>query len=141
MTPARQSRLQRQWAPSQCWPVLTTLLVFSMKQQRLDEARAELEHAITISRSLGDVANEAAALIFGAEIPGWEARFDEAAHLYTEGLQLARTHNVLMPLLEGLFMYGITLTGKGDYDGALALLTEGLALTEKVGDENFVPRY
>ena len=46
-----------------------------------------------------------------------------------------------MPLLEGLFMYGITLTGKGDYDGALALLTEGLALTEKVGDENFVPRY
>ena len=35
-------------------------------------------------------------------------------------------------------MYGITLTGKGDYDGALALLTEGLALTEKVGDENFV---
>jgi tetratricopeptide (TPR) repeat protein len=50
-------------------------------------------------------------------------------------------HNVLMPLLEGLFMYGVTLTGKGDYDGALALLTEGLALTEKVGDENFVPRY
>jgi class 3 adenylate cyclase/tetratricopeptide (TPR) repeat protein len=108
---------------------------------RLDEARAELEHAITISRAQGDVANQAAALIFGAEIPGWEARFDEAVHLYTEGLQLARMHNVLMPLLEGLFMYGITLTGKGDYDGALALLTEGLALTEKVGDENFVPRY
>jgi tetratricopeptide (TPR) repeat protein len=108
---------------------------------RLDEARAELQSTITLSRSLGDVGNEAAALIYGAEMPGWEARFDEAAHLYTEGLRLARTHNVLMPLLEGLFMYGITLTGKGDYDGALALLTEGLALTEKVGDENFVPRY
>jgi tetratricopeptide (TPR) repeat protein len=108
---------------------------------RLEEARAELDRTITISRPLGDVANEAAALIYGAEMPGWEARFDEAAHLYTEGIQLARAHNVLMPLLEGLFMYGITLTGKGDYDGALALLTEGLALTEKVGDENFVPRY
>ena len=46
---------------------------------RLDEARAELERTITISRSLGDVANEAAALIYGAEMPGWEARFDEAA--------------------------------------------------------------
>ena len=106
---------------------------------RLDEARAELEHTLTISRSLGDVANEAAALhLLEPKFKGWEARFDEAAHLYTEGLQLARAHNVLMPLLEGLFMYGITLTGKGDYDGALALLTEGLALTEKVGDENFV---
>jgi tetratricopeptide (TPR) repeat protein len=108
---------------------------------RLDESRSEFGGTLIISRSLGDMANEAAALIFGAEIPGWEARFDEAAHLYTEGLQLARMHNVLMPLLEGLFMYGVTLTGKGDYDGALALLTEGLALTEKVGDENFVPRY
>ena len=131
-----------QWAPSQCWLALTSPFGYVYELTgRLDEARAELERTLTISRSLGDVANEAAALIFGAEIPGWEARFDEAAHLYTEGLQLARAHNVLMPLLEGLFMYGITLTGKGDYDGALALLTEGLALTEKVGDENFVPRY
>ena len=119
---------------------LTIGFVYEFTGQ-LDEARAELERTLTISRSLGDVANEAAALIFGAEIQGWEARFDEAAHLYTDGLRLARAHNVLMPLLEGLFMYGITLTGKGDYDTALALLTEGLALTEKVGDENFVPRY
>jgi class 3 adenylate cyclase/tetratricopeptide (TPR) repeat protein len=119
---------------------LTIGYVFAL-MGRLDEARGELGHTITISRSLGDVANEAAALIYEAEMPGWEARFDEAAHLYTAGIQLARAHNVLMSLLEGLFMYGITLTGKGDYDGALALLTEGLALTEKVGDENFVPRY
>jgi class 3 adenylate cyclase/tetratricopeptide (TPR) repeat protein len=119
---------------------LTIGLVYGLTG-RLDESRSEFGRSLTISRSLRDVANEAAALIFGAEIPGWEARFDEAAHLYTRGLQLARAHNVLMPLLEGLFMYGITLTGKGDYDGALALLTEGLALIEKVGDENFVPRY
>jgi class 3 adenylate cyclase/tetratricopeptide (TPR) repeat protein len=48
---------------------------------RLDEARTELERTITISRPLGDVANEAAALIYEAEMPGWEAKFDEAAHL------------------------------------------------------------
>ena len=108
---------------------------------RLDEARAELEPTIRSSRARGDVTNEAAALIFAAEIPGWEAKFDEAASLYTAGLRLARAHHVLMSLLEGLFMYGITLTGKGDYDAALALLSEGLALSEKVGDANFVPRY
>jgi tetratricopeptide (TPR) repeat protein len=38
-------------------------------------------------------------------------------------------------------MWAINLTGKGDYDGALAMLEEGLALAEKVGDENYTPRY
>lgn len=38
-------------------------------------------------------------------------------------------------------MYGINFTGKGDYDGALAVFEEGLALAEKVGDENYSPRY
>ena len=38
-------------------------------------------------------------------------------------------------------MSAINLTGKGDYDGALAMLEEGLALAEKVGDENYTPRY
>ena len=140
--PDRLSRSQRPWVPSRCWLVLTSPSVLSMNSPGSSTRPEPSSNAtLTISRSLGDVANEAAALIFGAEIPGWEARFDEAAHLYTDGLRLARAHNVLMPLLEGLFMYGITLTGKGDYDTALALLTEGLALTEKVGDENFVPRY
>ena len=40
-----------------------------------------------------------------------------------------------MPLLYGLFAYGLALTGKGDYDEALAMFEEGLALSEKVGDE------
>jgi tetratricopeptide (TPR) repeat protein len=40
-----------------------------------------------------------------------------------------------MPLLLGLFVHGVTLTGKGDYDAALVTLEEGLALSAKVGDE------
>ncbi|HSX82807.1 MAG TPA: tetratricopeptide repeat protein, partial [Candidatus Saccharimonadia bacterium] len=107
----------------------------------LSEARDELAQAITISHSVGAVTNEATALVFAAELKGWEGLFTDAVRLYTEGIQLAREHSVLMPVLEGLFMCGIALTSKGDYDAALAMFEEGLALAEKVGDANFAPRY
>jgi tetratricopeptide (TPR) repeat protein len=38
-------------------------------------------------------------------------------------------------------MSGINFTGQGAYDRALAVLEEGLALAERVGDENYTPRY
>src|SRR4030095_9201915 len=41
---------------------------------------------------------------------------------------------------EGHFMAGVNLTGMGDYDAALAILQDGLALAQKVGDENYTPR-
>jgi class 3 adenylate cyclase/tetratricopeptide (TPR) repeat protein len=119
---------------------LTTALVYEMTG-RLDAAQAKFDEVINISRPVGDVVNEAWALVFAAEIKGWEAAFDEASRLYADGIRIARAHNVLVPLLEGLFMWGINLTGKGDYDGAMAMLAEGLALAEKVGDENYTPRY
>ena len=43
----------------------------------------------------------------------------------------------MAPLFDNLFMYGIALTGKGAFDRALDIFEEGLALTEKVGDEIF----
>ena len=55
--------------------------------------------------------------------------------LQAEALRIAREHNLLVPLLFGLFAYGLTLTGKGDYDEALAMFEEGLVLSEKVGAE------
>ena len=119
---------------------LTTALVYEMTG-RLEEAGKKFGQVIKISRSAGDAANESWALVFAAEIKGWAAEFDEATRLYREGIQLARAHNVLVPQLEGLFMYGINLTGKGEYEGAVAALEEGLALAEKVGDENYTPRY
>jgi class 3 adenylate cyclase/tetratricopeptide (TPR) repeat protein len=119
---------------------LTTALVYEVTG-RLHEAREKFAQVITMSRPAGDVVNESYALVFGAELKSWEGMFDEAARLYSEGLQLARAHHVLVPLLEGLFMYGINCTGKGDYDRALTVFAEGLALTEKVGDENYAPRY
>jgi predicted ATPase/class 3 adenylate cyclase len=119
---------------------LCTALVYEMTGH-LPEARETFEQVISISRPVGDVVNESWALVFAAELKGWEAAFDEASRMYADGLHIARAHNVLLPMLEGLFMWGINLTGKGDYDGALAMLEEGLALADKVGDENYTPRY
>ena len=119
---------------------LTTGLVYEVTG-RLNEAENELAQALRLSRSAGDVTNEATTLVFMAEFKGWEGKFAEAVRLYTEAIGLARAHNVLMPLLEGLFMYGITLTGKGDYDEAHTIFMEGLRLAEKVGDANFSPHY
>ena len=118
---------------------LTTALVHEITG-RLDEARPGFDRVIAISRPVGDVANEATALVFGAELDAWEGKHEQAARLYDQGIRLARAHGVLMPALEGHFMAGVNLTGKGDYDAALAILQDGLALAEKVGDENYTPR-
>jgi tetratricopeptide (TPR) repeat protein len=107
---------------------------------RLDEARPGFERVMAISRPVGDVADEAMALVFGAELDAWEGKHDKAARLYAQGIRVAREHGVLMPALEGLFMAGVNLTGKGDYDAALAVLQEGLALAQKIGDANYAPR-
>jgi tetratricopeptide (TPR) repeat protein len=65
----------------------------------------------------------------------WAGNYDEASRLLSEGRRIAEENNLLVPLLFGHFMHGVTLTGKGDYDAALATLEEGLALSEKVGME------
>jgi len=36
---------------------------------------------------------------------------------------------------------GVNFTGQGAYDRAVAIFDEGLALAERVGDENYTPRY
>ena len=65
----------------------------------------------------------------------WSGDYAEAARLQAQGQALARESGLLFPLLFSLFLRGLTLTGKGDYDDALASFTEGLSLAERVGDE------
>jgi class 3 adenylate cyclase/tetratricopeptide (TPR) repeat protein len=107
---------------------------------RLHQAKEEFDLAITISRSAGDVVHQSLALWRAGQLKNWEAEYVEASGLQSEGLRIAREHNLLIPLLYGLFGYGITLTGKGDYDRARAAFEEGLVLSEKVGDEVYRQR-
>ena len=107
---------------------------------RLADARTKFDHALTLSRRTADVVNQATALIYGAELESWEGHYARATELYDEGLRLGRAHNILATL-EGMFMSGVNFTGQGAYDRALTIFDEGLALAERVGDENYTPRY
>ena len=107
---------------------------------RLADARTKFDHALTLSRQTADVVNQATALIYGAELESWEGHYARATELYDEGLRLGRAHNILATL-EGMFMSGVNFTGQGAYDRALTIFDEGLALAERVGDENYRPRY
>ena len=102
---------------------------------RLDEADTNIKQAMTASLHVNDVVHRSLSLSAAGLMRNWTGEFDAAARLQAEGLALARQHDLLVPLLFGFFLYGLTLIGKGDYDEALAALTEGLALAERVGDE------
>ena len=106
----------------------------------LEDARAKFNRALAISRQTADVVNQATALVYAAEIESWEGHYARAAELYEEGVRLGRAHNILATL-EGMFMAGVNFTGQGAYDRALASFEEGLILAERVGDENYTPRY
>jgi len=107
---------------------------------RLDDARKKFDRALALSRQAADVVNQATALVYGAELESWEGHYARAAELYDEGIRLGRAHNILATL-EGMFMAGVNFTGAGAYDRALATFDEGLTLAERVGDENYTPRY
>ena len=74
-------------------------------------------------------------------IENWRGQFDRAIELASAGAAIAREHNLISALLRNTYAQGLSLAGKGHYDQALTLLTEGLALAEKIGDEAFLPRY
>jgi len=101
----------------------------------LDEARQAIDRSLIASRSAGDMVHHSLALTTAGLIKSWEADYTVADRLQTSGLEIAREHNLLVPLLFSAFLRGLTLTGKGDYATALATFREGLELSRKVGDE------
>jgi tetratricopeptide (TPR) repeat protein len=107
---------------------------------RLEPGRKEVDQAIRISRSSGDMSVLILSLALAGQFEAWAGAYARAAHLQAESLQIAREHNLLVPLLLNLFRYGLTLTAKGGYDAGLVIFEEGLALSEKVGDEIYRQR-
>jgi len=101
----------------------------------LEEAKGALERAVVASHSAGDVVHHSLALTTAGLIKSWAGEYVDADQLQVQGLAIAREHDLLVPLLFSAFLRGLTLTGKGDYAGALATFHEGLDLAEKVGDE------
>jgi tetratricopeptide (TPR) repeat protein len=112
-----------------------TLGIANATSGRLDEGLDELDYVLTISGSVGDVFHQSFALNLVGFTKNWTGDYAEALHPQREALRIAREHKLLFPLLQGLFIHGVTLTGFGDYDNALATMKEGLALAAKLGEE------
>ncbi len=108
---------------------------------RLDPAVEALGKTLTICRPAGDVLRESLTLFMSCNIENWRGEFDRAIELASTGAAIAREHNLISAVLRNLYAQGLALTGRGNYDQALTLLTEGLTLAEKIGDEAFLPRY
>ena len=108
---------------------------------RLDPAVQALGKTLTVCRPAGDVLRKSLSLYMSCHIENWRGQFDRAIELASTGAALAREHDLLSAFLRNLYAQGLALTGKGNYDQARTLLTEGLALAEKIGDEAFFPRY
>ena len=101
----------------------------------LDEGQEELRRAVQISTSSRDATYRSLSLASAGLLRNWAGDFPEAARLQREASELAAEQGLLFPLLFSCFVRGLTLTGKGDYDEALAVVIEGLSLAERVGDE------
>ena len=101
----------------------------------LDRATSEIDRALAISRSGRDPIHQSLSLSVAGLLKNWEGEYGIAASLQSQALEMAREHNLLVPLLFAFFLHGLTLTGNGSYDRALATFEEGLLLAEKVGDE------
>ena len=108
---------------------------------RLEESRECLARALSIGRSINDATRQAIPLYVLGMIKNWRGAFRDAHALGSEGVEIARANNVAIPLLRCIWIQAASLVGMAEYDRALLLLEEGLALAEKIGDGAFVPRF
>jgi tetratricopeptide (TPR) repeat protein len=108
---------------------------------RLEMAEEDLGRALTIGRAMGDLSRQALALHALALRQSWQGQYRASLDLAVEGVQIAREHRLVVPLLRCLWNRGVAWTDLGDYDAALGALGEGLALAEKVGDDAYIPRF
>ena len=65
---------------------------------QLDESRQEIDQAIKIGRAVGSVRHLSFALNLAGMLKNWEGQYAEAVPLVSEGVQIAREHNLLFPL-------------------------------------------
>ena len=108
---------------------------------KLDMSEAGFTRVLEIVRAQGDRSREALALHNLATQRSWQGQYSDSLELSREGTRLGREGRFVIALLRNLWTQGLALTDSGNYDGALAVLTEGRALAEKIGDDAFIPRF
>src|SRR5262245_4291889 len=109
--------------------------------ERLDKGRAHAVQAVTISEAAQNPFFESISRLLLAQYETWEGGLDARPEYQAAGLRIAREHNLVLPLLYGHFVTGLARTTRGDYQAGHDLFREGLALSERVGDEVWLLRF
>jgi tetratricopeptide (TPR) repeat protein len=107
---------------------------------RLEPAEEDLGRALAIGRAGKEIGLQALVLHALALRRSWQGEYQASLQLANEVVEVAREHRLVVPLIRSLWNTGLAWTDLGDYDSALAALSEGLALAEKVGDDAQIPR-
>jgi class 3 adenylate cyclase/tetratricopeptide (TPR) repeat protein len=102
---------------------------------RFQQARESINQVLAFSPSEDIIAYQSFALYLSGLMHNWEGGYAKAVRSLSESVKIGRKHNLPGPLLQGLWGKGLALTAGGNYDEARVTLEEGLALSEKVGDE------
>ena len=118
---------------------LTTAYVNALSG-RHDEAGAQFDEALRLSRLARDPAREILTLQMRGVLHGWHGEYRRSHAGADEAVRLARDHGLLVLYLRSLWTRGLTSTSSGDWDGALRDLEEGIAVAERLGDRGFMPR-
>jgi tetratricopeptide (TPR) repeat protein len=95
---------------------------------RLDEAKQKVNRALNISRAAGDLIYQSLSLGLLGHFKNWTGEYTGAIDLLSKGYQIAKDNQLPAPLFDNLFMYGIALTGKGEYDHAYDIFQHGKIL-------------
>jgi tetratricopeptide (TPR) repeat protein len=107
---------------------------------RLELSQEESARALAASRAEGDPVHQSLSSFLLGFLANFRGEYTDASQLQSEGLQIARQHNFLVPLIVNLFAHGLTLTGKGEYENARTTLEEGRSLALKAGAEVWFQR-
>ena len=102
---------------------------------RLDESAADMETAMQAAEAANDAGAFVMAKAFSGHLLNWQGDYRGAWQRQLVAVERARQHGVMFPLFWSLWQYGVSLTGGGRYDEAIAVLEEGLGVCEKSGEE------
>ncbi len=108
---------------------------------RIADARVHLERALPIAHAAGDVGLAGVMGWFVAAMDIWQGRYADALTRAAEGARVARAHHLVLPLVRCLWAEAAAHAGLGDYQRAVDLSREMLALSERIGDEAFFTRF
>ena len=71
-----------------------------MVNGRANEAKHELNQSFSISQSAGVVTHQSLSLSLIGLMKNWEGDYAEGANIISEALQIAREHELTVPLLK-----------------------------------------